>query len=236
MTLPIPNGYPDYNRTSSEAQILEIKDFGVTNPSGFVYPIRYVGNAKYLYLQALPRTTGMRVTVEYYDDLQGTNTLDAITLETDVNVIGRLPVPIFGPYLGATVEHQGGVPQQYNLGLWRVPYPAYPQGQRVGYGAVSVFAQNIAASGVATIFDTQSAGTPAVWDFSTTATSWQVQVASIDYQGNATILDFIDSNRVNTYLPRTINLPPTKIRYMVNNFGSTAATFSLFATRDFARS
>lgn len=230
MTLPVSAGYPDYGRAASEAQILEINDFTVTNSGTVNYPIRYVGNAKALQVWISAATMGMVVSLEFFADSAGIVSMDSYILEMRSGDIAKQPVPILGPYMGVILIPAAGTPNTYTLQVWRTPELARFAGAS---GDVAMFNDvGLAIGAGATItrdcrFIMEG---HAVCTAFSPSSNWQAVITALDHNGVGTVLDLI-TGAANTLVQHQMYLPPWHIQLQVTNFAAGASTYSFLMTR-----
>jgi hypothetical protein len=230
MTAPVSAGYPDWGRQASEAQVLEINDTGVVGNGVQIYPIRYIGNAKELYVLANPSTFGCNFNVSFYADAGGIEVLGSHSIHCQQSDIARQPLPILGPYMGASVFPSGGGNFSYSFLVWRTPAP----GTLIGVaGDIVVFGQTgsaIAGTGGVTLLSPNVTEGPISWSFFMTGGNYIATLFARDYVGNKTPLDRVD-NATASRDRRTLWVPPQTIQIDITNNNAAAQTFDLFMSR-----
>lgn len=232
MTTPIPAGYPDFGRTFSEAQVLEVDDVNVTVAAGVGHAIRYVGNAKALFMWAQCTTNPVRVSVIFWADAAGTVVLDLFQMDMATNKVARQWVPVLGPYMSVSIDRLGGGGFTYTMQVWRTSAPGFFTTPPGGGDVVSQFNTPI---GAASVIDTDMlfvGHTPISWNVTCTAASWQAFAIAVDATPTEYILDFVDNTFTPKSAPRVLYSPASTIRFRVHNFDGVAKNFFLFATRD----
>lgn len=229
MTAPISAGYPDYARFMAGAQVLEVNQNRVNFTTPVQYPIRYVGNGTYLFLEC-SASQAVRISVQFWADFAGTIPLDTYTIDAQGVDVARQVVPLLSSYASFLVTPVANVLYQFQLQVWRTSSPGYPAGKPIEPSVFSFNGAAIAASHTTLVDCTNVQEGPAYWSSFVTGGTYKVEIQAVDYQGNAFDLDAVDQNgpaRTN----RTIWLPPMHIRASVTNFNAGAQTFDLYMTR-----
>lgn len=229
MTLPLAQGFPDWGRFVSEAQVLEVSDVGVVHSGVFVYPIRYVGNGKAIQVRFQPTTIPCRVSFRFYGDSAGTFLSDFYNIDCQTNDRGKQAVPVLGPYMDVAVSPSAGGNYTYTLLAWRVGSDGQYAG---GDGDANVFGNigNAIGAGATITLDSGFVmeGQAFVTGFSP-ATGWQMNIDAVDFQGNVFFLDsFVGV--ANSSFNHGLFLPPYHIRATIQNTGA-ASNYSLMMTR-----
>jgi hypothetical protein len=232
MTLPLNTGYPDWERAFAESHVLEVNDVNVTQPASIVYPIRYVGSAKALFVWAQPTTQSCRFRLRFYGDAAGTTPTDSYTMDAQSSDIIVQPVPILGPYMDIVVLPSAAGNFTYSLQVWRTPSLGHFQGGLARAALVSKFNQAIGANATVDYRSQYITAGPVIWVSTCTAASWQAYAVAKDYQGNETILDFYDNNYGARAQPRQFYAPPSTLIFRMTNFDAAPKNQFTFATQD----
>lgn len=232
MTTPVSAGYPDYIRQQSEAQVLEVNDKLITFTGTNTYPVKYIGNAKALFLWAATYTTRMRVQILYLSDAAGTDLLDFINCDCWVGDTIRQPIPILGPYMQAQAIPDTGGQNQYTLRLWRTPALTTVPSADLSQQMISQYQLGIAATTTLTFDSVDVFHGPAVWTALCTGGNWAAVVQGRDYLGTTFVIDRLDGSGPSEDW-REIWLPPAHVQVTMTNSNAAAQTYRVMMSRKF---
>jgi hypothetical protein len=230
MTLPLSVGFPDWNRSASEAQFLEINDISVTHNATFTYPIRYVGNAQTFELWFACNDQRTQVTITFWADGVGTVSMDIYSIMTAPFTTATATIPVISPFISVDVAPSVGGNFTYTLQLWRNPHGGAFAG---GFGNLAMFSQNntpIGGGVNSTLTYPRIREGEASWCGGMTGGNWAMVVFATDSLGNVTIIDFVDQT-ASPFATRRCWLPPAPISIQISNFAAGAQTYRLFMTR-----
>lgn len=230
MTGPIPAGFPDWGRQVADANVLEINDVGVVKNGAVSYPVRYIGNAKALFVVANPGTVANRFRVDFYADGGGLEILGSYSIDCQVADQAYQPVPVLSPYMGATVLPGGAGNYTYTFLVWRTPEMGNLAGADVGLVVGSFLNRAIAASTTEVLGLNRVQEGPVSWNAFPTSTNWEARLQVVDYLGNVTVLD-----RIGAGVPqrdvRHVYVPPMTLQTYMQNADAAPKTYDFFVSR-----
>lgn len=232
MTAPIPQGFPDWARQASEAQVLEVNDNNVNNNGTVFYPLRYVGNAKSLMVWANPTTKPCRFALRFFGDAAGVFVMDNYSMDCEALAVIRQPVPILGPYMDAFVQPASAGGFSYTFQVWRNPTAGTFAGPQVETAVFSQHNTAIGGSAGASLLSTNVQEGPLTWTMSMTGGNWSVSLFLRDIFGTKTFIDFMD-NTTPLGSRRELWVPPMTIQADIGNNNVAAQTYNLVMSRKY---
>lgn len=230
MTTPLAQGYPDWARQASEAQVLEVDDLSATHNGTFNYPIRYVGNAKAFLVFANSNTMGVQFGFSFYANSAGTQLLGQYTIDCNTVTSVNQSVPMLGPYMRPFVIPSAAGNYNYTFIVSRVPQLGVFAGDNQSAGDISIIGGAIGAASTVINVCSIVQESHVYWNASNGVAGWEARLESVDYTGQVFVRDRINSSFDRVVRPAWVPAMPLQIR-IVNS--GAATQYDMFLSRSY---
>lgn len=192
MTLPVPQGYPDYLRKSALSDQVLVNDTRTGATGTVSYPVQYVANIPALWFFFSASLLGAKVIFNWYLDAAGTNLLGQSSLEFGPSSSGNRSFRPITSYVRLQVVPSAGTGLNYTLIVMsltdvnssKLSMPFInllnQSGVAIGASVTSVFVSGVVHVG------------EAVWSAFCTANVWIATLELVGFTGTTTIIDRCD--------------------------------------------
>lgn len=215
MTMPVVHGYPDWNRSKAEADVLLNYEVDTATGGEVTRGPFFVGGATHLGHFFGVGLVFYRVAFEFYADAAMTQLLSQHVVEVTPLTSSSFSFPVLGPYVLARLTPGAGT-DPFSFRLWT----AAGQSMHMEFGGSSnILISNAAvAVGAGAFVDVDASRVwpgECTWMASSALLTWSCELLAVGALGGLTRLDFINQTR--TLERRTIFLPAMILKARLGN-------------------
>lgn len=195
MTQPGQQGYPDFGRLATQANVLFNNEINVNVVNAGNRGPFYVGNVSHIGVNVKAYTTGTRFLLQFWADKALTTLLSSIPIDLQPGTFFKESIPVLGPQFAVTfqtVAANGNV----DLQLWHAAGPFIPlTGNSIGSVLVSVDGVNVGAGSGVTDQSVRAHLGWAQWSATMdAAAAWNHKLQVVDYTGAVTTLEYTSTD------------------------------------------
>jgi hypothetical protein len=195
MTSPGPQGFPDYGRLFTQANVLYDSEINKSISAQTHIGPFFVGNVEHVGLTLFAYNHGARFTFSYFADAALAVGLQVETIDLRPGTSFEETIPVLGPWLQVTVDLTA-YPDHVDFQLWHAAGPFLMQGgDPFGTVLISVDGVNVGANSAATDVATRAHMGWAQWSATMdAAAAWNHKLQVISFSGQTTTLEYTSTD------------------------------------------
>jgi len=218
MTQPASHGYPDWNRSQAQADVLFVRVDNVTVNNDTTHGRFFIGNQKALGLYFTAAANACQVMVRWFDSNTASTDFMNETYEFPAGTFGTWTVPAVGPFVEVLLILQAAN-LTYDMRLWAAPERRNFASGGLGVTLISVINTAIGIGVTATNNSNEIYTGPAYWSGWQGVANFVAFLEVVDAAGVVYTLDRWQSAGLDFWRP--VYLPPARARIRhVNQSGA----------------